>query len=205
MVTVKVYVEGGGDSNSLRTRCRAGFARFFEKAGLKGRMPRVVACGTRRNAYDDFCTAILTLGSNEFVALLVDSEGPVAVGQLPWNHLRDREGDAWEKPANATDDHVHLMVQCMESWFLADRVSLAEYYGKGFSEKALPDNPKVEEIPKSDIWENLTRSSRETQKGPYEKGRHSFEILGRIDPAKVCTAAPFAKRLIDSLLRVVVS
>jgi len=93
----------------------------------------------------------------------------------------------------------------MESWFLADRVSLAEYYGKGFSEKALPDNPKVEEIPKSDIWENLTRSSRETQKGPYEKGRHSFEILGRIDPAKVCTAAPFAKRLIDSLLRVVVS
>lgn len=43
---MKIYVEGGGDSKELKTRCRRGFSNFFEKAGLKGRMPRVVACGS---------------------------------------------------------------------------------------------------------------------------------------------------------------
>lgn len=55
---MKLYVEGGGDSAALKTACRAGFSEFLSKAGLKGKMPRIVACGSRQNAYDSFCTAI---------------------------------------------------------------------------------------------------------------------------------------------------
>jgi hypothetical protein len=57
LVTVKVYVEGGGDHNkALQTRCRRGFSEFLRKSGLVGRMPRIVACGWRRQAYQSFRT-----------------------------------------------------------------------------------------------------------------------------------------------------
>lgn len=58
MKTVKLFVEGGGDSNSLRTECRAAFSAFLQKAGLSGYMPRIVASGSRRAAFDDYCTSI---------------------------------------------------------------------------------------------------------------------------------------------------
>ena len=128
---VKLYVEGGGDSAALKTACREGFARFLEKAGLSGHMPRIVACGGRQDAFDSFCTA---LKNGEPALLLVDSEAPVAFAAqlgdatvkdvrsqwLPWLHLLHRPGDGWEKPAGAQDMQCHLMVQCMESWLLAD-------------------------------------------------------------------------------------
>ena len=31
----------------------------------------------------------------------------------------------------ATDEQAHLMVQCMEAWFLADRETLAAVFGRG--------------------------------------------------------------------------
>lgn len=55
---VKIYAEGGGNAASLKAECRKGFSKFFETAGFKGRMPRVIACGGRQDAYDSFCTAI---------------------------------------------------------------------------------------------------------------------------------------------------
>ena len=71
MTTVKLFVEGGGDSNSLRIECRAAFNHFLQKAGLAGKMPRIIASGSRKAAYDDFCTAIR---NGEEAMLLVDSE-----------------------------------------------------------------------------------------------------------------------------------
>lgn len=55
---MKLYVEGGGNAASLKTACREGFSKLLEKAGFKGRMPRIVACGSRNDAFDSFCTAI---------------------------------------------------------------------------------------------------------------------------------------------------
>jgi len=71
MVDCKLYVEGGGGSKLLRTECRAGFSVFLEKAGLRDAMPRIVACGSRNEAYDKFCIAV-EHGQRAF--LLVDSE-----------------------------------------------------------------------------------------------------------------------------------
>jgi hypothetical protein len=145
---VKLYVEGGGDSSTLKTACRAGFSDFLSKAGLKGKMPRIVACGSRRNAYDSsFCTAI-SIG--EDALLLVDSEAPVsadcqqgdAESWKPWRHLNNRQGDQWDKPSNSEDAHCHLMVQCMEAWFLADRDTLQNFFTRHFPPQRKTAKPK---------------------------------------------------------------
>ncbi len=54
MVSVKIYVEGGGDSKEQQSRCREGFSKLIEKAGFQGRMPSIVACGGRDSVFDNF-------------------------------------------------------------------------------------------------------------------------------------------------------
>lgn len=198
---VKVYVEGGGNGKDLKSRCREGFSRFFEKAGLKGQMPRVIPCGGRKSAYDDFCTALEIAAADEFIILLVDSEDPTQAVTDPWTHLAGRQGDRWAKPSSAETDNAHLMVQCMETWFLADVETLRSFYGQGFNQRALPRNPRIEQILKTDVLNGLEKASKNTVKGGYSKGRHSFAILGLIDPVKVQEAAESAERLVKVLLK----
>ena len=190
MVSAKLFVEGGGEH---AREFRRGLGTFMEKAGAAGKMPRIVICGPRNNAYDRFRTAH---ANGEVAILLVDAEKPVtAVG--PWEHLKGR--DNWDRPAGTTDQQCHLMVQVMESWFLADMSALVSYYGQGFRRQALPQDPNIEDVSKPDVNNGLDQATRATQKGPYSKGKHSFEILERLDPAKVVGASPYAKRLIVAI------
>jgi hypothetical protein len=200
MVGYKLFVEGGGNTNALRTACRSGFTEFLKKAGLTGKMPRVVSCGSRKEAYDDFCTAIQ---HGETAFLLVDSEDLVNAQHQnkPWQHLEQRQGDGWAQPANTKDEHCHLMVACMESWFLADSAQLAVFFGQGFNANALPPTGRaLESIPKTDVYNVLaSASSRCKTKDCYGKGEHSFKILAQIAPDKVCAASPWAQRFINAL------
>jgi hypothetical protein len=123
-VNVTVFVEGGGNTKALRARCRRGFGAYLSKAGLAGRMPRVIPSGSRQNAFRDFRTAVGNADTSDFIVLLVDSEGPVERNSGPWKHLKNREPDNWDRPASARDDNAHMMVQCMETWFLADQDTL---------------------------------------------------------------------------------
>jgi hypothetical protein len=147
-VSIKIYVEGGGDSKALKTACRRGFRLFLEKAGLT-------------------------------------------------NRIAARDG--WRRPHGAADDQCHLMVQIMESWFLADKVGLASFYGQGFRENALPASQEVEQIPKADVLSGLAQATRDTRKGSYSKGSHSFHILADVDLASVEDAAPHARHLLETL------
>ena len=194
-MTVRIYVEGGGEGN-LRTKCRQGFREFFNKAGLPKRMLRIVACGSRQNTYDNFRTA-LTGAKNEFIVLLVDSEDPVAEGAGPWTHLQTR--DKWQKPAAATDKNAHLMTQCMEAWFFADKDALAAYFGAGFKRNELSARVKIENIPKTDVESGLKAATKPSRKGEYRKSSHSFQILAQLDPKKVADASPYAAQLIRTL------
>lgn len=191
MVNITLYVEGGGD---LKARCREGFRKFLEKAGLEGQMPRIVACGSRENAFDSFEIALRA--GNSIPMLLVDAEVPLEAANR-WEHLRQEDG--WNRPDGAGDAHCHLMVQVMETWFLADTDALASFYGNGFRANALPGNPRVEEIRKDDVLKGLGRASRESKKRSYDKGSHSFKILGTINPSLVESAAPSAKVFLDVL------
>jgi len=204
---VKLFVEGGGDSNALRTACREGFTNFITRAGVQNR-PRLVACGSRQDAFDSFCTAV---GNGEAAMLLVDSETAIAANcqqgepedWTPWVHLRLRQGDEWVKPNAAKESECHLMVECMENWFLADRATLANFFGKGFNANALPaESRRIESIRKSEVYSALKGATRSSKKGEYGKGDHSFKLLAEIDPVKVTSASPWAKRFIDELKKV---
>ena len=200
-MSAKVYVEGGGDGNkALKAECRRAFKSLFEKAGLAGRLPSVHPGGGRKQTYDDFCTAFNNPRNRDFVALLVDSEDPVANGVGPWTHLRNRQEDGWDRPTRATDEHAHLMVQCMEAWFLADRETLAVVFGHGFRPGALPGQQNVERVRKGDVLDGLENAARgcRTRRG-YRKGRDSFDILARLDPQRVAEASPHAERLLNTL------
>ena len=198
-MTVKVYVEGGGDHNkALHSQCRRGFSEFFRKAGLEGRMPRVVACGGRQQAYNAFRTAHADAEPGSLPILLVDSEAPV-VENDPWEHVRLRPGDGWLRPNGATREQLHLMVQTMEAWLYADKEKLQAYYGPGFRPAALSQRQDVENIPKTDLFADLELATKDSEKGEYSKRRDSFEILARIDPARVRASATHAGRLLNVL------
>ena len=193
---VKVYVEGGSPGK-LENECRRGFSEFFKRAGLEGHMPRVIACGGRNRAWDRFCAA-LRLGEPETISLLlVDSEARVLSERRPLQHLRSR--DCWVRPEGARDEQVHLMVQCMESWFLADVSALESFFGAGFRLASLPQRFDIENIPKRDVFSQLHSASRDSRRGAYDKGSHSFDILAQIDPEKVVQRSSFARQLVDTL------
>jgi len=97
------------------------------------------------------------------------------------------------------EGQVHLMVQCMESWFLADRSALEEYYGRDFRSNGLPGNQNIEAISKLDVLQGLERATRDTDKGEYHKTRHGFAILACIDPIMVGKCSPHAKAFLDFL------
>jgi hypothetical protein len=205
---VNIYVEGGGNSKELRVECRRGFFEFLKKADLAGNMPRIVACGTRADAYDSFKTAI---AAGKESMLLVDSEAPVsddcqcgdAENWRPWVHLKTY--DSWDRPAKARDADCHLMTQCMEAWFIADRAVLEKFFGQGFNAgqlSVISAGKPLEKIPKKEIYTGLKKASQHCKtKYPYGKGAHSFKILALIDPQKIMGESPWAKRFVDKLNR----
>jgi hypothetical protein len=194
-VKVHVFVEGGGDQPRTLTECRKGFRLLFERALGDRSRPGISACGSRQEAYKDFCRSI-EQNPDTFALLLVDAEDSVAEGENVWTHLKKR--DAWRRPASAQDNQAHLMVQCMEAWFLADPQKLVDFYGHGFKRDALRRNPQVEAIAKQDVMECLERATRDTE--AYHKTRHAFAILATLDPATIRQRSPHAEELFSVLL-----
>jgi hypothetical protein len=205
-VKVKIYVEGGGDREDLQTACRKAFRLFLEKAGFKGRMPSVTACGSRGDAFSRFKTALNSARQDEFVAMLIDSEVAVEVDSAtkqvvnPWKQLQQH--DKLSTPADVVDDQVHLMVQCMESWFLGDIETLERFFGSGFKKEKIKAE-KPEEVDKKSVFSKLEAATAHLKsKGKYtdrSKGKYSFEILGQLDPMKVRAACPQVERLLKIL------
>jgi hypothetical protein len=92
-VSVRIYVEGGGDykHNDTSSACRRGFRQLFEKLALSPRRLSVIACGSRQETLADFRTAI-NQRAEDFLILLVDSEGPVEAAVGAWAYLRAKDG-----------------------------------------------------------------------------------------------------------------
>ena len=198
---VRIFVEGGGSTREEQAALRHGFSDLLAKALGTRRMPSVITCGGRDQAFKEWQRA-LKRHPHEICILLVDSEGPVPGGLTPWACLQARTGDThWSKPQGTADDQLHLMVQAMEAWFFADRDALARYYGTNFQPNALPARPDVENIPKQELAKSLAHASRNTTKGAYMK-HHGFALIGQIDPAKVRAASPWATRFFDHLLAI---
>ncbi len=71
-MSLKIFVEGGGDSKEQIVRCREDFRKLIEKAGFaRPKSPSIVLCRGRGRAYDKFRTEVKVGG--EYAILLVDS------------------------------------------------------------------------------------------------------------------------------------
>lgn len=181
----KIYVEGGGDSKELHSRCREGFRKLITRCGFQGRMPQIIACGGRQNTFDMFHTSHLT--GDGHAILLVDSEDPVSGSDftpnssIGWDHLRVR--DKWDRPTNANNNQAQMMATCMETWIMADRTALKNFYGSKLREPPLFSTHELERRLRHDVQQRLIKATEDcgTGKG-YKKGEHSFKLLASLDP-----------------------
>jgi hypothetical protein len=195
-VSAHLYVEGG-ESKEDQIRCREGFRKLFEKAGFSGRMPRLSACGGRGSVFDDFKTAYALRKVGDYIAMLVDSEDPVEDPERTWEHLNRR--DQWDKPVGASDEQVLFMTTCMETWIVTDRRALQEHYGHRLQENALPPLANLESRNRHEVYDKLVHASRNCSNA-YSKGKRSFELLAKLDPAVLKQHLPSFVR-VDRILK----
>jgi hypothetical protein len=194
MVRVRVYFEGD-------PKLKRGFAAFLavmkQKATAAGIGWELVAGRSRSQAMKSFQLALDT-HRGDIIALLVDAEGQV-VHERPWQHLASLPDAALKKPKGARDEHAHLMVQIMESWFLADKKALEAYYGQGFRPSCLPKTSNVEDVPKETVLDCLNQAIASTKKSEYHKTRHAPDLLEKINPDKVRRESKWCDRLFTSI------
>lgn len=207
MTEIVVFVEGGGNNATLKAELRQGFDALFrlEKSWASERRSglRFVCCGSRNEAYEAFMDSLNRHGK-KISALLVDSETsitPVSAdsaldAKTRIQHLRQKaatdgrgQGDGWPFP-NVQPERVHLMVQCMEAWIVADPEALEVVYKQKFHRQKLPPRPILEEESKADIFVKLEAATKDTRMGKYSKIDHASKILAVIDPNKVAQRCP---------------
>jgi hypothetical protein len=223
---IAVYIEGGGNTVGIQTELRQGFDAMFKREKLKASEKKVslrfIFRGGRDDAYQAFINA-LRENPERINAPLVDSEIPIApapkdkVGEidkvqdalLRVAHLRQKQGtgargqgDGWEL-SDRLAERVHLMVQCMEAWIVADPEKLEEFFKQKFKKNSLPKRENLEEEPKADLYDKLRNATKDTQKGEYGKIKHASKLLGMIDPNEVAKHCPrfkiFREWLVESI------
>lgn len=163
-MNIVIYMEGGGQGRDSKVAIRQGMDMFLTeiKDACRNRSWdwKLVCCGPRNEAYRRFRNELLN-NSTGIVVLLVDSETAVN-SSAPTEHLA--VNDRWNFQG-IDKDAVHLMVQTMETWIVADPDTLKEYYGQGFRKNVLPSRKNLEEVSKEHIAEALNRATQETHKG----------------------------------------
>jgi hypothetical protein len=196
---IRIYVEGGGDHKDQKRTLRTAFDAFLEPVKTLARQKRIkwslMPSGGRTTAHDDFITAMRVF-PEATVILLVDSEGEVR--NSPKDYLTRKE-TGWDL-SGAAEENIHLMVQTMEAWFMADKDVLVKVFGPKFNLNNLPQRANVEGIPKSDLKNKLKRMTKAINKrNEYNEIFHGSLILEMIDPSKVRNCAPHCDRLFSYL------
>jgi hypothetical protein len=191
MVSVTIYVEGGGEGNNLKSRCRKGFSKFIKKMGFDGCMPSIVACGGRKSAYDMFKIAVASAGHDEYPILLVDSEDPIS-SENPWDHLYVR--DHWDRPADANDDQAQMMATCMETWIMADHEAMKKVFGSCLRIRSLIPANNLEDRSRQELLAALKSATDNCGRNKaYDKGERSFQLLEELNPKSLENLSYFCR------------
>ena len=198
MSGIAIYMEGGGNTAATRSALRLGMDAFLSELKDSARSLswhwKLVCCGGRDEAFKAFKNA-RNSGDDQITLLLVDAEESVNGGSC--QHLTTR--DNWDL-AGVPDEEVHLMIQTMESWIVADKDTLKSYYGQYFAVNSLPNARNLETVAKTDVANALDRATRLAMpKGIYRKIRHASDLLKLIDPQLVRQRCPGCERLFATL------
>ena len=197
---VRVYVEGGSTGKTADSDFRRGWKKFLnelhELAMKNGYHSLEIVRGRgRSNTFRSF-TNYKAKYPNDLCVILVDSEMAVPSGTRVWDVVGSRKGDGWKCPSWATEEHLYLMVNFVETWIVSDHKALQEFFSRGFNPKPLPTT-NLEDRSKSDIEQALKRATKDTSKGPYRHGQ-AHEIIEFVSPNNVRTLF-HGNRLFDSL------
>ena len=190
-------MEGGGQTAHAKAEIRLGMSEFLvdlrEMARQKKWRWKIVACGSRIEARDAFLHARQT-ARETYAVLLVDAEA--AVSESPREHLTLR--DRW-RLEGIDEGAIHLMVQVMETWIIADPEMLAAFYGRGFHANSIPKTLDLETVSKAEVTTKLEQATKDTQKGRYHKIRHARHLLQRIRPDRVRSRCAHCERLFTTI------
>jgi hypothetical protein len=81
---------------------------------------------------------------------------------------------------------------------------LRGYFGAHFTATPLRAWPSLEAVPKKTVLSALDRATAGCAKR-YSKGKVSYELLGKLNPAIVKAACPHASDLLDRLIAIAVA
>jgi hypothetical protein len=200
--SIAIYIEGGGPTGATRDPFRRGISALLESVVTEIRKRRIqwrpIVCGGRQEAYNKFCDALVK-EPHVFNMLLVDSEDPVMITVSPWDHLKGREGDKWDKPEQTGDARCQMMVACMEAWFLADPAGLKKHFGGNFDVGKLPPTNQAENQARSAVHDALKKATQPTPAKEYRKIRDGAKLLEKVDPAEVRKHCKWCERLFQDL------
>ncbi len=196
---VRVYIEGGAEGKIADNVFRRSWKKFLielhELARANGYFSlEIVRCKGRGNAYRLF-TKHKTKHPIDLCVLLVDSETAVPNGTLVWDVVKNRVGDNWQRPTWATEKHLYLMVESVETWLLTHPEALQTFFKRDFNPKVLPTT-NLEQRSKEEIEESLRRATKDSP--IHYKHGQANEIIELISPDKVKTLH-HGERLFETL------
>ncbi len=198
---IQIFIEGGskGQDRFSSQKLRIGFASFLNELAVMAREKQIRfninICGSTDQTFRIFQGAN-NKANNSFLCFLVDSDKPLEDDDTPKNFLQREKNWSFE---NIKDEQCHLMVQIMESWFLADVETLKSFYGQNFKHNAIPKQPNVEKIAKLDVENSLDKATNKTTKGKYHKIKHGADLLSKIETAKVREKSAHCNRLFETI------
>lgn len=204
---IQIYIEGDTSKKGKNSAISLtkGFHYFFndlqEKAKKKNILIRPILCGSTDLTFRIFQGANRN-SNNAFLCFLVDSDKPLEDKDTPKIFLQREK--KWNLK-NINENQCHLMVQIMESWFLADVETLKTFYSQKFNSSAIPKTKDVEKIHKTNVESSLDKATKKTQKGIYceNKLRHSAELLIKIDVIKIRQRAKHCERLFQTIEEII--
>ncbi len=201
---IKLYVEGGSKGSHKRAtiKLQQGFDSFFkeikELARSKKISFKIIPAGNTQSTYDDFIFSVEN-SPQSFNLLLVDSDDALSENESARAFLQ-KKYKKW-KLKTVKDEQCHLMVQIMESWFIADVDALKQFYGQGFNAGKFPKNRNVEAVEKEQIKKSLKAAIAKTNKKEYHKIEHGSKLLEIINPNKVREAALHCEKLFTEIIK----
>jgi hypothetical protein len=185
LMEIRIYFEG-------KATLTSGFESFFTELRTAARVARsTIQFVAAKDGIGAYRKASRT-HAQAWNILLKDSEQP-----MPTNALRlcERHGINPEFV-----DRAFWMVELMETWFLADRDTLASYYGDGFLANAIGETADVEQVSKAQVLDRLKRATTKTSKGEYDKVKYAPYLLEKLDSNRVRLRAEHCRQLFESVI-----
>jgi hypothetical protein len=186
---VRVYIEGGAEGKTADSDFRRGWKKFLNELHELARSHgfhslEVVRCKGRANAFHRFKEHHRE-HPNDLCVLLVDAETAAPENARVWDVVRKREGDRWQRPPWATENHLYLMVIFVETWLLSDLDALRQFFKYNIDSRLFP-TMDLEARSKAEIERALQAATKDSAKGPYRHGQ-AHEIIGIVNPERVKT------------------